>query len=79
MDSDEFEKLVRSKLEGKSREQCAAFALRIAFRMLPLMAHDTQRINADKEAFWFWNEKDRRKHLLFAGQTRLKIFAKAFA
>lgn len=52
---------IERQLQGKSREHCAAFAVRSAMRVLPLLA----ALNgANGGAFLFWSEEDRAKHLL---------------
>jgi len=53
---DEIEK----RLQGVSAELCAAFAVRSALRVLPLLAVE----NDDAPPFWYWPNQDRGKHFL---------------
>ncbi len=52
MDRKEFRALIETKMADKSLKQCAAFALRISFRILPFMARDTEKISTNTNAFW---------------------------
>lgn len=52
---------VANLLEGKSSDQCAAFAVRAAMRVLPLMV---ARKKPNGKVFLFWQLKDRTRHLL---------------
>ncbi|MGZ5560556.1 MAG: COR domain-containing protein [Methylobacter sp.] len=65
---------INEKLKGKSGEQCAAFAVRAAMRVLPLLALRNQQIsiefsNKKAEAFGFWQPEQRAQHLLAVCQA----------
>lgn len=60
---------IKEQLQGKPKEQCAAFAVRAAMRVLPLLAVPKRQ---NRGAFWnkkaevsfFWKPEDRDKYLL---------------
>ncbi|POZ51526.1 GTP-binding protein [Methylovulum psychrotolerans] len=67
MDRDKFRKEVEAGLEGKSRAQLVAFAVRSAMRVLPLLAVQTganSSFRGRREAFGFWQREDKNAYLL---------------
>lgn len=64
---------IEEQLQGKSSQQCVAFAVRAAMRLLPLLAvrkeHNAIAFgNSKEEAFWYWQPK-RSQHLLAVCQA----------
>ncbi|MBT9096480.1 hypothetical protein KFZ76_01995 [Methylovulum psychrotolerans] len=67
MARDEFREEVEAGLEGKSREQLVAFAVRSAMRVLPLLAVHTgagPSFRERREAFGFWRGEKKNTYLL---------------
>jgi hypothetical protein len=64
--ADEIEDLIKNEPQDK----CAAFAVRCALRVLPLLATIKEKslfssfTTQSSEAFWFWMPEKRSKHLL---------------
>ncbi|MDD4964304.1 MAG: COR domain-containing protein [Gallionella sp.] len=56
---------IKAQLQGVSRELCAAFAVRSAMRVLPLLAIQKRSWLPfqQRKIFWLWAEQDQAKHL----------------
>ncbi len=61
---------IQARLQSVPRDKCVLFALRLAMRVLPLLAvqrKKTQEVGqkqSKREAFYFWQPEDKAKHLL---------------
>lgn len=55
---------IKSQLQGISQDKCVALAVRSAMRVLPVLAvQEKTNTDHDRNAFWFWKEKERSDNL----------------
>ncbi len=61
---------IQARLQNVPRDKCVLFALRLAMRVLPLLAVQRKKIQevgqkqSKREAFYFWQPENKAKHLL---------------